>query len=334
MQISESLSFDDVLLAPKYSEIESRSQVDTSVDLGKGIILKCPIVSANMSDVTGPEMARAIGSIGGLAILHRFYSVDEQLNDYLNLIKDRCLSSHVALSVGVREEDKTTVDKFLDNGCKIICIDVAHGHHKNCGKMTEYASKKGALVIAGNVATAEGAEYLYNMGADVIKSGVGSGSICLTRVETGNGVPQFTVISNIAQHRESKGLKFKLISDGGIRKAGDLVKSLCFSDACMIGNMLAGTNEAPGEIVNIEGVAYKQYRGSSTHKEKNIEGVKGLVPLKGPVLKIIEKLMDGLRSGCSYQGASNLRELKNNPQFVKITNSGLIESGAHDVIVK
>ena len=342
MKIKEGYTFDDLLLVPQYSEIKSRSEVNTSVNLGKGFELDLPIVSANMASITGLNMARKLVELGGLPILHRFNGVKEQL-DTMFFSGTECWQSEPACSVGVQKEDRNNVDSLIDNGCcNAICVDVAHGDHKLCLDMVSWIAKKhdGVLLIAGNVATGAGAIRLYDAGADVIKIGIGAGSLCSTRIETGNGVPMMTALHDVYQssldHSLDHGIKsrkFKIIADGGIRTAGDCVKSLCYADAVMLGSLLAGTDEAPGEIKIIDGIPHKAYEGSSTYKTSHVEGVKALVPYKGPVEPIIRKLMEGIRSGLSYQGCYNLDELKENPQFVKVTNAGLIESHPHNVII-
>ncbi|NDB87156.1 MAG: hypothetical protein EB127_31410, partial [Alphaproteobacteria bacterium] len=186
------LTYDDVLLVPKYSEVETRSAVDLSVDLGKGIKLEIPVITANMADVTGPEMAREAARIGGLGLLHRFVTLDEQVNDFTKATHSSGDNwfNHVGCSLGVKEEDKERLDALYDAGCRIFCIDVAHGHNKNCGEMTSYVAKKysDVLLISGNVATPEGAKYLADCGADVIKVGIGPGCFGAgTRVLMANG---------------------------------------------------------------------------------------------------------------------------------------------------
>lgn len=355
MKITRGLTFDDVLLVPKYSSIESRSSIDTSVVLGKGVVLKIPIISANMKSITGPTMAIAMASLGGLGLLHRFFDnpvVDVPLafKSTLDYVDD---NDHIGCSVGVKKEDYDLVDAIVDAGCKIICVDVAHGHSANCGRMTEYIAKKfpQVLLISGNVATAGGALFLHNAGANIIKSGIGGGSLCSTRIETGNGFPQLSALDNIydASFKREKNPNtalgptrdiktnercFKIIADGGIRKAGDLTKSLCFADVAMLGNVLAGTDEAEGTTITIDGIDYKEYNGSSTHKTNNVEGVRSLVRSKGPVATVVKKLIEGLQSGCSYQGVDNLEDLRKNPEFVEISNSGLIESHPHDIKIR
>jgi IMP dehydrogenase len=327
--------FDDVLLIPKHSNIGSRDDVDLSVSLPKGIELKIPLLSSNMKTVTDVDMSIAISDLGGLPILHRF-------DEYLNLVYkfDQAQSAStgiVGASVGIKSIDKDLVFDLYNTGCRVICVDVAHGDH---GRVSEFVANirskySDILIIAGNVVTESGALGLWNAGADVIKCGVGNGATCSTRIETGNGYPQLSALNNVVNgcYPSRDGLWPMFIADGGIKSAGDCVKSLVFADLVMIGNLFAGTDEAPGEIIQSNGHKYKRYEGSSTYKSKHIEGVSALVPYKGKVKDIVTKLTDGIRSGCSYQGARNLKELKENPEFVIISNAGLTESHPHSVIL-
>jgi len=345
--IREGLTFDDVLLVPQHSTVESRSKVDISVKWG-GLHFAHPIIPANMKTVTGEEMAVRIIKSGGLAVLHRFMDEKEQLL-ISNKIFDDHVNEHFAVSIGVKLSDREMASKFRDAGIRIVCIDVAHGDSNGCAEMASWIKSKypDMFVIAGNVATGEGARRLWTAGADVVKVGVGPGSLCTTRIETGNGVPQLTALMDVAEvqkqlnelertrrYPNEKRRKYPFIADGGIKSAGDIVKALCFADMVMVGNMFAGCEETPGRRVEIDKVVYKEYVGSSTHKTNHIEGVAALVPTKGSYDSVLTKLLEGLRSGCSYQGAHNLEELKDNPAFIRITNAGLKESHPHDVIIK
>jgi IMP dehydrogenase len=334
MKVTTGYTFDDVLLVPQHSDVISRETIDLGTDLGKGVKLKVPIVSANMKTVTGPKMASAIARYGGLPILHRF---GNQLQDLMLantfVFNTKYENAPLGISIGVHEQDKEQLESLMsvEPPPAVICIDVAHGDHVLCEKMIEWVAKKHpeALLVAGNVATGYAALRLWNAGADVIKVGVGPGSLCTTRVETGNGVPQLTALEDV--HNKVK--QAKIIADGGIRSAGDIVKALCFSHAVMIGNLLAGTDEAPGDLIQRDGVKFKTYVGSSTHKTTHIEGVAALVPYKGPVANVLQKLVEGVASGFSYQGARNLEELREDPQFVTVSNAGLVESRPHDVLL-
>jgi len=351
MNISEGLTFDDVLLVPKYSDISSRDDIDTSVTLGKGINLKIPLISANMKHVTGPLMAKTIASLGGMALLHRFAPMSEQVASYFDAIEDSKYVNNVGVSVGVKSHDEIVTLLRLTNS-KIVCVDVAHGHSKDCINTVRFIRETfpNVLLIAGNVVTEDAVKSLAASGADVVKVGVGPGSLCTTRIETGNGVPQLTAlnsawncvrthflkkeqasVSHEAQYKLTEYGTFdrsvKIIADGGIKNSGDIVKALCRSDCVMIGSLFAGTAESPGEIqIDQNGNSFKEYSGSSTFKSKHVEGIESSVPYVGSVIDVVDRLMQGVRSGMSYQGVRNLEALKRNVEFIKITNSGLIES--------
>ena len=346
MIIREGLTFDDVLLVPAYSEVPSRSDVDLSVKWGN-LKFKHPIIPANMKTITGFEMAFEVCKSGGLAILHRFMPIEEQLaisKSILDSFGDR----NYAVSIGVKENDIENTRSFLKEGVRLFCIDIAHGDSKHCVDMIKRIKDldSNAFIIAGNIATKSGARRLWEAGADVVKVGVGPGSLCTTRVETGCGVPQLTALLDVAEtQKELEALErtrthsekrrtFPFISDGGIKRAGDIVKALAIADMVMAGNVFAGSEETPGEVMQIEGRTFKQYVGSSTHKTNHVEGVAAMVPTKGKFADILTKLIEGVRSGLSYNGAINLKELRDNPEFIRITNAGLIESHPHDVILR
>ena len=344
--IREGLTFDDVLLVPQHSTNKSRSTIDTSVTIGKRKF-KHPIIPANMQTITGMSMAWSVIASGGLAILHRFMPIEEQL-EIVSDMTDQGHENRIAVSVGVKPNDREYVSRFVDVDVNTFCIDIAHGDSEHCLDMITWIKAKhpGVTVIAGNVSTGEGARRLWTAGADIVKVGVGPGSLCTTRIETGNGVPQLTAIMDVAETQRQmrelertkwefpKGKTFPFIADGGIKNVGDIVKALCFADMVMIGNMFAGCTETPGAIRVRDGVPYKEYVGSSTHKTNHIEGISALVHCKGSYEDILTKMLEGLRSGCSYQGVENLIDLKDNPAFIRITNAGLRESHPHDVIIK
>lgn len=352
--IQDGITFDDVILEPKYSRLKTRSDVDLSVILPKiNTIVKHPIIPSNMKTIINYEMSVEVIKNGGIGILHRFMPLYDQINILTKLqetfnkmvYRDINVWSRIGFSIGVKVEDYEVVKKLVEAGVKIICIDVAHGHSKLCIDMCEYIANNypDILLIAGNVATDSGAYELWSAGADIVKVGIGPGSLCTTRIETGNGVPQLTALMNAVEARNAassmrNGKKDNvtrlIISDGGVKNAGDATKALCFADMVMTGNIFAGCEESPGEILNIDGRQYKEYVGSSTHKANHIEGVAALVPAKNNFGIILTKLLEGIKSGCSYQGVDNLKDLKSNPVFIRMSGASLKESHPHDVILK
>lgn len=338
----EGLTFDDVLLVPQYSEVETRSEIDLSVKFTSTLTFTHPIIPANMLTVTGREMAMAVSDSGGLSILNRFIPFQEQIDIAKEMCNKFNHSNRFAVSVGIKLEDRENVRKFQEVGVRIICVDIAHGDSARCMEMVSWIRKEcsGVFVIAGNVATKEGARRLWHAGANAVKVGVGPGSLCTTRIETGNGVPQLTALMEVREAQKmikyaNRADDYYIISDGGIKSAGDVVKALCLSDMVMIGNLFAGCEEAPGNrIMGSDGNSYKEYVGSSTHKTSHVEGVAAFVPYKGTYQHVLNRLLEGLRSGCSYQGVQNLHDLKCSTNFVKITSAGLRESHPHDVVMK
>lgn len=345
--IREGLTFDDVLLVPSYSTVKSRSKdVDLSVNVS-GLRFKHPIIPANMQTITGMEMAYVVCASGGLALLHRFMPIDDQISVAQDII-DNFGDRNFGVSLGVKREDIENFHKFLEEGIRIFCVDIAHGDSEMCVEMIRAmrALNTQVTIIAGNVATGPGARRLWEAGADIVKVGIGPGSLCTTRIETGNGVPQLTALMDVAKVQQElvelnrtkedryRKYQFPIISDGGIKNSGDIVKALCFADMVMAGNIFAGCVETPGQVMSIDGRTFKDYVGSSTHKTNHIEGVRAIVPTKGPFEDILARLLENIASGCSYQGAHNLTELRDNPEFIRITNAGLKESHPHDVILK
>jgi IMP dehydrogenase len=331
IKFTDGLCFDDVLLVPKYSEIRSRSEVNLSVKLSKGIEFKLPYIPANMTDVIGKEMIMKMIANGCLSLMHRFCPVDEQLALLQELCKvygAETTFKYVGVSVGVKKIDYGNVATFIKAGVKIICIDIAHLDSELGINMVRYI----------HVATADAAQRVWAAGADVVKVGIGASGVCSTRLEAGAGVPQLTAIAEVAERRkliESKlGRELFFISDGGHKITADVVKSLCFADMVMLGGLMAGTPESPGTNINVNGVMYKSYSGSSTHKSERIEGVKAMVKMKPPIDIVIKKLSEGVQSGCSYQNCRNLTELKVDPRFVKMTSAGISESKIHSVTLQ
>jgi len=340
------LTFDDVLLSPRYSRIRSRQDVilETKLSPKKDIILSLPFISANMDTVTGEEMAEAMAQEGGLGVIHRFMSTQDQLAMVKRLKKNNLL---VGAAFGVREGEIERAELLSAAGVDLLVLDIAHGHSILAIESIREIRKRlpKVFLVAGNVATAQGVIDLARAGADAIKVGIGGGSVCTTRIKTGFGVPQMTALWACVP--AARKMKVGLIADGGIRSSGDIVKALAAgANAVMIGNILAGSNQAPGEKIMEQGTCFKKYRGMSSYEanlyrqdrsvnleELIIEGVSGLVPCRGDVHQIIHQLEGGLRSGLSYAGANNLSELRKNARFIKITAAGRKENGSHDIII-
>lgn len=342
------LSFDDVLLVPRYSEISSREDVDLSTHLTPKLRLKLPFMSANMTDVTGVEMAITLGKLGALGVLPRFMSAEDEA-DLVSSVKKQGVI--VAASVGLRNGMFNRAEKLVKAGASILFLDVAHGHMQKAIHATRNLRQKFGKdidIVSGNVATYEGANDLFRAGADCVKVGVGPGSICITRIETGFGVPQLTAIMEAV--RAARRWRKTIIADGGTKNSGDIVKALAAgASAVMAGSQFAGTDESPGEKVTLKGKVLKNYFASTSFEEKkehlknngeelskdyvkHIEGVASLVPYKGPAKKVIDRISSNIRSGFSYCGAKNINSLWKKAKFIRISEMGLRESGAHDVI--
>jgi IMP dehydrogenase len=341
------LSYDDVLLVPQYSNIDSRNNVDVSTKITPSISLKIPIISANMSDVTDTRMAIALGQLGGLGVIPRFMSPENQANMVSEVKRAQII---VGAAIGVRNEMLTRAEILIKAGASILFLDVAHGHMQKVIEATKILKQKFPKIdlVAGNVATYEAAAALFKAGADSVKVGIGAGSICTTRIMTGSGVPQITAILEAA--RAARKFKKTIIADGGAKNPGDLVKGLAAgASAHMLGNLLAGTDEAPGKKIKLNGKWYKNYNASTSFAEKKnhikhafdnfeknyikqIEGVESIIPYKGPLKNVVESYIASLKSGLSYSGAKNIEELWKRAKFVQITFMGQRESGPHDVI--
>ena len=293
-------------------------------------------------------MAIAIAKAGGIGVIHRNLNIKKQ-TDEIALVKKKKLL--VGAAVGTSEDDLKRAKSLIDFGCDLIIIDTAHGHsEKVLNTLSKLKKIRGTVPICvGNIATGEAAKKLYDSGADIIKVGIGPGSICTTRMVAGIGVPQISAIKEVKQVLKNK--KIKIISDGGIKFSGDLAKALAAgADAIMMGSIFAGTDESPGKKFKIKGKIYKQYRGMGSigamssgsanryfqkkfkDKSKFVpEGVEGRVEYKGNVSKIIYQLQGGLRSSMGYIGAKNLNQIKKNAKFIKITKAGFYESMVHSV---
>lgn len=334
--ISDALCFDDVLLKPKHFNGNSRSEIDLTVKMGD-FTFKNPLISANMSSITEDKTAIAMAECGGLGIIHRFQSIEDQCKQIKNVSNKGYV---VGGSIGINKSWKEDVIKLLKSGVNIICLDIAHADQIRAFNLIKAFKKEfpNELLIAGNVATSDAIDNLSNLGADVIKIGVGGGSVCSTRIKTGCGVPTLQSLLDIDYYTNTK---YNLIADGGIKNSGDCVKSLAAGALfVMIGSLLAGCDECPGEIVlNNKGKHCKVYKGSASVNQKQsflgkvdyIEGEETLIPCKGSMYEIIYDLVNGIKSGFSYCGAMNLNELQKDVEFIKITSAGYHESTPHGV---
>jgi len=332
--MNRTFSYDDVLLIPQYSDIRSRSEIDISTDLGKGVKLQLPVIASPMDTISEGAMGNAMGKVGASAIIHRYNTIPEQIVA-VNKVESPII---VGAAIGVSGDYLERASSLADAGADFLCVDVAHGHHV---MMKEALWELRLLfgdqyhIMAGNVATLEGINDLADWGADSVRCNIGGGSICSTRIQTGHGLPGLQTIIECAKTDRD----VKIIADGGIKNSGDMVKALAAgADAVMVGSLLAGTTETPGEIhMNMEGGRWKTYRGMASKeaqidwkgKYSSFEGVVSRVPHRGPVSVILEDLERGIRSGFSYTGARNLRELHNKAKFVSQTTSGLSESRTH-----
>ena len=362
--VKEGLTFDDVLLIPAESHVLP-NEVNLHTELAPNLKLKIPLISAGMDTVTEGAMVIAMALQGGLGVIHKNMSINAQAGEVAN-VKNVIVPSDVskaavdennrllvAAAIGVTSDTFERAEALLENGADAIVIDTAHGHSAGVlRKIKEIRDHfPNVTLIAGNIATGDAARALFDAGVDVVKVGIGPGSICTTRVVAGVGVPQITAIYDAAT--AAREYHKPIIADGGMKYSGDIVKALAAGgNAVMLGSMLSGTTEAPGEIFESDGEKYKTYRGmgsvgamAQAHgssdryfqggvNEANKlvpEGVEARVEYKGDVSDIIFQIIGGLRSGMGYVGASTISELIENAQFVKITNAGLRESHPHDV---
>ncbi len=348
------LTYDDVLLLPDASDVVP-SEVETKTQLTRKISLDVPLVSSAMDTVTESEMAIAMAKAGGIGIIHRNLSVDEQVT-HAKLVKGAGLL--VGAAVGVGDDGFARAEALIEAGIDVVVVDTAHGHHRAVLDAIERIKNKYSdqEVIGGNVATRAGAQALINAGADAVKVGVGPGSICTTRVVAGVGVPQVTAIMEAA--KACKKSDVPLIADGGLQYSGDIAKAIVSgADSVMLGSLLAGCDESPGELIEIDGRKYKSYRGmgslgamqsrgekKSYSKDRYMqddvlaedklvpEGIEGKVAYRGSVATVVHQLVGGLRSGMGYAGAATIDDLKRNGRLVQITFAGLQESHPHDVL--
>lgn len=354
--VDDGLTFDDVLLAPRFSDIEHRSEVDISSQILPQIKLEAPFVSSNMDTITEHRMAHKMSMYGSVGIIHRYMLIPDLIKEieaYYRLCKSDPKSIQhkpIVVSLGVRETER--FEKAYKAGVRNFCIDVAHGHHSLVKEAIKnlkdrYGSEIG--IIAGNVCTYDGALALFEWGADCIKVGVGPGSVCTTRIKTGCGFPQLSAILLAAKAKKdfisskTEEVSKYIIADGGIKYYGDVTKALAAgADAVMMGSMFAGCKETPGPVWrNEKEEMIKTFRGMASVNAQsdfgiediNEEGVSLSVKYRGSVEHILNRLSKGLRSGLSYSGARNIKKLQEVHEFVKVSQNSLLEGQPHKTII-
>lgn len=359
--MKECLTYDDVGIKPLFSDIQHRKDCNLSSKITKIRNLRIPIVSSPMDTITGYDMAFGMWNFGGLGIIHRFMDIENQVNIIKNLFKQIDLEWESVENLDISDELKewfsdpplcaaigVTGDYFeraqelVNNGCNILLIDVAHGHHKlvksAIGRLKNEL-KGNVEIIGGSIATKDAAKDLCEWGADGLRVGIGNGSLCETRIRTGIGIPQVSVLFDVVSTADNYGVP--VIADGGICNIGDICKGLgCGADSVMLGSLFSGTKETPGSIEKVgqwpNEQLYKKYRGSASldfklnrGEEKNVEGNSKLVPYKGKIRRILSDIIDGIRSSMSYVGAEDLEEFQSKCEFVKVTSNGVLEAKPH-----
>ena len=333
--MKEELTFDDVSIKPKYSRITSRNNCWTGIEYA-GIDLSTPLIASPMDTVCGYDMAKALGELGGLGIIHRFNPIEEQLQGMLTLEEENI---PYGVAVGVGEKAEYRIDQLLSwTNLDVMCIDVAHGHHIMVKDTINYIKDidEDMHILAGNICTSEAAADLESWGADSLRVGIGNGSMCETRIRAGVGVPQVTALRDCIDE-----VYIPIISDGGCKTTGDVAKAIGLgADVVMIGSLFAGTKETPG-IIQKSGmwpneVLYKKYQGSASIDSKlargettHVEGNSKTLPYKGKVKRIVDDINDGLKSSMSYIGAQNIPDFQRNAEFIRVTQAGQLEAKPH-----
>ncbi len=336
LKFEEAVSFDDVLLVPQFSEITSRAEIDISTNLTNNISLNLPVISAPMDTVTESEMVNSMNEFGGLGIIHRYNSLEYQVKIAKESIDSG--ATNVGAAIGVSGDYIERARALVRAGVNVLCVDVAHGHHslmRHALKTIRRTLGWDIHIMAGNVATLKAFNELADWGANSIRVGIGGGSICSTRIQTGHGMPTLQSVLDCANSDRTAGL----IADGGMRNSGDVTKALAAgADAVILGSMLAGTAETPGEVLrSASGNATKVYRGMASEeaqkdwrgKASSVEGVATVIPYKGPVKNVLASLERGVRSGFSYSGCSTMIEFQCRSKFIKQTVAGANESKTH-----
>lgn len=341
MKFRQTYCFDDVLLVPTKSDIVSRNEVDLSSNIGD-CKFSLPIISSPMDTVTEGAMMVTMAKLGGLGVLHRYNNPVHQASIFADSRMKLEEESHqgaskLSVAIGSSDDYEKRAKILVDNGVRILCLDVAHGHHvltERAIKTLKDAHGEKALIMAGNIATPEAYHDLSTWGADAVRIGIGGGSICSTRVQTGHGMPTLQSVMDCSSMDGAA-----IIADGGIKTAGDIVKALAAgADFVMLGSMLAGTDESPGDVLSHpdEG-KYKVYRGMASveaqmdwrGKARSLEGISTTIPYKGSVRDIIENLESNIKSGLSYSGARNISNFQAKAEFIFQSTAGQLESSTH-----
>jgi len=354
MGTNKALTFSDVLIKPKYSTIDSRSkEVDIGCDFGK-FKLDLPVFSANMKSITEHKMAIEMYNCGGMGVLHRFCTIEQAVNEYKTTVNEiyknevfngtfiqnwsaRINFYSTAVSIGVQEEDRKRFEALYSVNARVFVIDIAHGHCKKMKEQIQWIKNNydDVYIIAGNIATPEAARDLAEWGANVVKCGIGPGSACMTRRNTGVGVPALYAAETILEEITNMNPRPKLILDGGIKYSGDVSKALKYADAVMLGSYISGTTETPGQVFKDENDKhYKVYQGSASGESKiangqtsdYVEGIAMKVPFRGHVKYILKDLKQCVQSAFSYTNSRTLDEFHKNCEFIEITGGGKAES--------
>lgn len=344
--MEKAFAYDDILLVPKRSPVDSRSNVSLETQLAD-VSLTCPVTSAPMDTVTEKELAQALTNEGGLGFIHRFLSIDEQIAQI------KAVDGKVAGTIGVEEDYVTNAKRLYNAGADIVCLDIAHGHLNRCLEATEkiVSEHPEITLCVGNVATKQGVFDLIQSGADIVKVGIGSGSHCLTREVTGVGVPQFTAIREatkgiqkaVEENLVESENEIGVIADGGIQTSGDISKALMAgADAIMAGGLFASCKEAPGKTVIKDGVKYRQTRGMASEEAREerdggeetteagaVEGAECLTEVNSTVSEVIQELSEGISSALSYCGGHNIQQARENSEFKQVTHSTNVRNGVH-----
>jgi IMP dehydrogenase len=335
------LTYDDVVLIPQYSTVTSRKAPDVTTCIGN-VSLNIPIVASPMNTITDVSMCKAMEDIGGIAVLHRYMSTEDQLKKGTYLLKQ---NYKPFMAVGVSPDEKKRIETLIHFGLNRISIDVANAYHLMVLELIKELKSKyndGIEIMAGNVCTYEGTKALAEAGANSVRVGIGCGSLCKTRVVSGHGTPQLTALqecSRIKDHYPNLGI----IADGGIKVSGDITKAIAIgADCVMLGSLLAGTDEAPGAIIEENGRKYKMYAGMASSYGRSLdgwfddddsnsltEGESTRVLYKGTVKKVVDELVGGLKIGMSYCNGHNIKQLQQNAKFQRVTYAGFLEGTPH-----